>query len=353
MIDHFAKKYHCIAPDLPGHGKTIVKGSPTDYTMEAFAGFFRRFLGTLGVLQSSLIGYSMGGRLALFLAVHFPTLWETVILESVSPGLRTEKERLERQKKDAKIAGKLENEPLDKFLKYWYQQPLFDTIKKNKNFPLLFLKRLENDPYSLANSLRMMGLGKQPSLWKAGARMEIPILLLTGEFDRKFCNILKEAHSTFLHSGIPPLIDAVYTKASITILILDNSSIAMTGFQPTPASGKGSLGEPAPAVDIAEICLSCGASSVITVDPYDTVSTLNALKHSANIKGVSIVISRRPCALKSEKAPPFRITSSCTSCGECLKLACPSLHKDPFRIDSTCTGCGICAQACPRGAIKR
>lgn len=208
VIDHFAKKFHCIAPDLPGHGKTIVKKSPADYTMESFAGVFRRFLSTLGVLQSSLIGYSMGGRLALFLAVHFPTLWESVILESVSPGLRTEKERLERQKKDEKIAGKLENESLDKFLKYWYQQPLFESIKKNKNFPSLFSKRLKNDPHLLATSLRMMGLGKQPSLWKAGERMEIPILLLTGEFDRKFCNILKEAHSAFPHSDFQIIANA-------------------------------------------------------------------------------------------------------------------------------------------------
>ena len=89
---------------------------------------------------------------------------------------------------------------MDDFLSFWYQQPLFDSIKKNKKFPLLLSKRLENNPHLLAQSLRMMGLGKQPSLWKGGEKINFPILLLTGEFDRKFCNILKDTHLAFPHS---------------------------------------------------------------------------------------------------------------------------------------------------------
>ena len=202
VIDHFAKKYFCIAIDLPAHGKTSVKFSQADYSMEAFSDVFCRFINDIGISKPVLIGYSMGGRLILFLLVHYPKIWKAAVLESASPGLRTAKEREERRKKDAKIARKLETETYDKFLTDWYRQPLFQSLKNNKKFPKLFLQRLENNPHLLAISLRMMGLGAQPSLWKAGQRIDTPILLLTGEFDRKFRNILSDTHAVYPRSEL-------------------------------------------------------------------------------------------------------------------------------------------------------
>jgi 2-succinyl-6-hydroxy-2,4-cyclohexadiene-1-carboxylate synthase len=101
-----------------------------------------------------------------------------------------EKQRVERQTKDGKLIRKLEKGNLKSFLEDWYQQPLFKTIKKAKSFKSIMMQRLDNDPEELIKSLRMMGVGVQPSLWKACASIHIPVLLLTGEFDRKFSNII-------------------------------------------------------------------------------------------------------------------------------------------------------------------
>lgn len=195
IIEILSSDYYCLALDLPGHGKTRVHGSISDYSMESFAGHFTRFIKNEGILGASLVGYSMGGRFALFLSASVKNLWSAAVLESTTPGLRKEKQRVERQTKDNKIARRLEKEALKDFLTDWYQQPLFKTLQKNKNFNLIVKQRLNNDPQELARALRMMGVGVQPSLWKACTTINIPILLLAGEFDRKFCNIIKDMKS--------------------------------------------------------------------------------------------------------------------------------------------------------------
>jgi 2-succinyl-6-hydroxy-2,4-cyclohexadiene-1-carboxylate synthase len=191
-VKKLSEKFYCIAPDLPGHGETNVKGTATDYTMESFARVFSLFIKSSGISKSSLLGYSMGGRFALFLAVSLPNLWQSLILESASPGLRTERERAERQKKDQKIATQIEQKNFEQFLHIWYGQPLFKTLQKSKKYTFLLKERKSNRPNELVFSLKMMGIGVQPSLWKALPAINIPILLLAGEFDRKFCNIMKE-----------------------------------------------------------------------------------------------------------------------------------------------------------------
>ncbi|MEN2985231.1 MAG: thiamine pyrophosphate-dependent enzyme [Thermodesulfovibrionaceae bacterium] len=103
--------------------------------------------------------------------------------------------------------------------------------------------------------------------------------------------------STFIHSGITALINAVYNKANILICILDNSSVAMTGHQPTPATGITAKGEATKKLNLAELCKACGADSVEVVDPYDKNSTLRAIKKGLENPGVNVVISQRPCIL--------------------------------------------------------
>ncbi|MCX7913417.1 MAG: thiamine pyrophosphate-dependent enzyme [Thermodesulfovibrionales bacterium] len=107
--------------------------------------------------------------------------------------------------------------------------------------------------------------------------------------------------STFLHAGIPALISAVYNKANILVAILDNSSVAMTGHQPTPLTGITAKGEEGGKVSLEEICKACGAASVTVVDPLDHETTEAVLKEKLDSEGVNVVIARRPCIHVAKK----------------------------------------------------
>jgi indolepyruvate ferredoxin oxidoreductase alpha subunit len=170
--------------------------------------------------------------------------------------------------------------------------------------------------------------------------------------------------STFLHSGIPPLIDAVYNKADITVLLLDNHVTGMTGGQDHPGTGRTLRGEETHRVDYVEICRAAGVQWVKTVDSYDLGTFYRTLREAIEYKGVSVVISDRPCVLDpiKIKGPPLEVRSQgCTACQACMNLACPSItwsdelydghHK--VKIDgATCIGCTLCAQVCPTDCIQ-
>lgn len=107
--------------------------------------------------------------------------------------------------------------------------------------------------------------------------------------------------STFIHTGIPALINAVYNKSNILVCILDNSSVAMTGHQPTPALGLTARGEETKAIDLSQICKACGVDSVDVVDPYDKEKTYEAIKTALESPGVRVIIAKRPCILMAKK----------------------------------------------------
>lgn len=184
--------FHCLKIDLPGHGKTQVLNDDC-YTMAKTAEGLINLLDELKIKQCFLVGYSMGGRLALYLTLHFPQYFYKVILESASPGLSTEEERLERVKRDEQIARKLERsfvkDDFKEFLNNWYSQPIFGNIKNHPQFKSMIENRLQNNPIELAKSLRLMGTGVQPSLWEKLAENKVPLLLLMGEKDKKFVDI--------------------------------------------------------------------------------------------------------------------------------------------------------------------
>jgi indolepyruvate ferredoxin oxidoreductase alpha subunit len=107
--------------------------------------------------------------------------------------------------------------------------------------------------------------------------------------------------STFIHSGIPALINAVYNRANILVLILDNSSVAMTGNQPTPLTGVTAKGEEGGKVYLEELCRACGVNSVEVTDPYDVKKTEALLKEKLDAEGVNVVISRRHCVFVARR----------------------------------------------------
>lgn len=180
----------CLAVDLPGHGQTIVQ-EDSDYQMPNVAQALINLLVELNIKQCILVGYSMGGRIALYLAIHFPQYFPGVILESASPGLSSQLERDRRRAKDFKLAEQLDSSDFDfaDFLQQWYGNPLFASLGKHPHYPQAIARRLCNDPNQLAKSLRLIGLGTQPTLWKSLAEIQIPLLLIVGELDAKFVRI--------------------------------------------------------------------------------------------------------------------------------------------------------------------
>ncbi|MEG4587669.1 2-succinyl-6-hydroxy-2,4-cyclohexadiene-1-carboxylate synthase [Microcoleus sp. MOSTC5] len=195
IISLLSKNYCCLAVDLPGHGETRVIGDESCYNMPNTAQALIQLLDDLQIDKCLLFGYSMGGRLALYMTLHFPERFEKVVLESASPGLKTEKERSHRLQADLHLAQKLENSNIKDFLLNWYDRPLFKSLKNSPNFDKLIETRLANNPLELAKSLRNMGTGNQPSLWEKLAQNQIPILLLAGEYDDKFTTINTEMAS--------------------------------------------------------------------------------------------------------------------------------------------------------------
>jgi indolepyruvate ferredoxin oxidoreductase alpha subunit len=173
------------------------------------------------------------------------------------------------------------------------------------------------------------------------------------EFSKNTVAVLGD--STFIHSGITALVDAVYNRENITVLILDNRITGMTGHQQNPASGKDIHGEPAPAVNLEKLCESCGVEHVRVVDPFDLKATEKALREETARDGVSVIIARRPCALLEKTVTPPYVIDGCKNCGACLKLSCPALERRADRViinPALCNGCGMCAQVCPFGAIR-
>lgn len=178
--------------DLPGHGETQVLNDEC-YTITSTAAAIIQLLDKLKIDQCYLIGYSMGGRLALYLTLHFPHRFIKVILESASPGLVTETARLARIKSDTQIARKLSRimnkDDFYDFLNNWYQQPIFGDIKNHPQYQSMISSRLANHPLNLVKSLQFMGTGSQPCLWELLTKNTIPLLLLVGEKDEKFIDI--------------------------------------------------------------------------------------------------------------------------------------------------------------------
>lgn len=188
-ISFLGDRFCCLTIDLPGHGYTKVYGQDSCYSMAQTARALIELLEELEIEQCFLVGYSMGGRLALYLIIYFPQYFFKAILESASPGLATAKEREQRIKQDLNLAAELESVNLAIFLERWYRNPLFISLRKHPHFSQVYQKRIDNNPLQLAKSLRNLSTGIQPSLWQELIQNTVPTLLIVGGLDRKFMNI--------------------------------------------------------------------------------------------------------------------------------------------------------------------
>jgi 2-succinyl-6-hydroxy-2,4-cyclohexadiene-1-carboxylate synthase len=179
----------CIAVDLPGHGSSL--GFPPDaYTTEGAARAVIDTLDRLEVERTSIAGYSMGGRLALYLSLRCPERCSGLFLESASPGLESEQEQASRRAADEAKAKRLESGDFDAFLLDWYRQPLFAPLARDEGLLRQTIEaRRRNDPVELARSLRGMGAGNQPSLWGELKGLAVPALVVAGGLDEKYARI--------------------------------------------------------------------------------------------------------------------------------------------------------------------
>ncbi len=176
--------------------------------------------------------------------------------------------------------------------------------------------------------------------------------------DRKVISFIGD--STFFHSGIPGLINAIFNNHNLTLVILDNGITAMTGHQPHPGvdmsllnlSGYGRL-------NIENVVKGLGVPFVTKIKPYKVKKSIEAIREAVRFKGVSVVISEEMCVLYAKslglaKGKPFRVTEKCKNHRDCLSIACPAffIWEGMVNIDlNLCTGCAVCAQICPENAI--
>lgn len=211
FINDWSHSFKLILVDLIGHGKTEHPEVVNRYTMENVVRDIKEILLTLNINRAHLLGYSMGGRVALSFSILYPENVLSLILESSSPGLEVEEERQNRKNSDNQLAERITQVGIAEFVDYWAKIPLFSTQEQrlpDARKQAIRQERLENSSQGLANSLRGMGTGVQPSWWSRLAHFQKSVLLLVGEDDQKFCAIGNKMHDLLPNSKILIINDA-------------------------------------------------------------------------------------------------------------------------------------------------
>lgn len=162
--------------------------------------------------------------------------------------------------------------------------------------------------------------------------------------------------STFFASAITGMVNAIYNQANMTLIVLDNSTTAMTGHQPHPGTGKTMMGQVVDKVNIVETLHGIGVKTVETVNPLHLKEAIACVKRVATQEGVKAIIFKSPCAVLIKSNKPAEIDENkCIQCKKCIRtLGCPGivLQNGKVQIEQAlCTGCGVCAQVCPVSAI--
>lgn len=162
--------------------------------------------------------------------------------------------------------------------------------------------------------------------------------------------------STFFASAITGMVNAVYNQANMTLVVLDNSTTAMTGHQPHPGTGKTMMGQVVDKVSIEDTLHGIGVKTVETVNPLHLQEAIDCVKRVAVQDGVKAIIFKSPCAVLIKSGKPAQIEESkCIQCKKCIRtLGCPAIMLQDGKVQieqALCTGCGLCAQVCPTAAI--
>ena len=191
LIPAFARHFLTVAIDLLGHGRSDSPSDPRRYRIDRAAGDTLAVLDQLGLTRAAVLGYSMGGRLALFLAAHAPDRINALILESAAPGILDPAERRARAVRDRALADSIERDGITAFVDRWERLPLFATQSRlaAAERAALRTQRLAQCPRGLANSLRGMGQGEQPPLFEDLPALSMPVLVVVGAMDTAYCRL--------------------------------------------------------------------------------------------------------------------------------------------------------------------
>ncbi|HEK9100630.1 2-succinyl-6-hydroxy-2,4-cyclohexadiene-1-carboxylate synthase [Bacillus pfraonensis] len=202
FISSWSQQFQVILVDLVGHGKTESPEEMTHYDIQNVALQMTTLLDHLHIEKAHILGYSMGGRLAITMACLYSERVKSLLLENCTAGLEMEADREARRIKDEQLADRIEFEGIELFVNFWENIPLFATQKKlpNDMKEAVRKERLANIPRGLANSLRGMGTGVQPSWWNQLERLKMPVLLMNGEYDQKFFQILASMKKCIPHA---------------------------------------------------------------------------------------------------------------------------------------------------------
>jgi len=225
FFSQLEKYFRVIAIDMPGHGNSTID---MPITMETFCHHLFTLLEKENCTNIHLLGYSMGGRSALSFAMMHESMVKTLLLESASPGLKTEKERKLRRDQDSQLAEKLLTSSIEDFVNKWEQIPLFASQKSLPKSVQQKIRRerLLQEPEGLSNSLKYMGTGIQPSWWKPLNHLNTKVLLVVGELDEKFVQINRQMHELLPHSRLEVVKEAghaihVEQEAKFVKLVID------------------------------------------------------------------------------------------------------------------------------------
>jgi 2-succinyl-6-hydroxy-2,4-cyclohexadiene-1-carboxylate synthase len=202
-----------IAPDLIGHGDSAQPTDASRYTLDWCARDLTALLDMLAIDRVSLLGYSMGGRVALHFALSAPERINLLILESATPGIEDPVERARRAQSDDALADRISSVGVPAFVAEWEQQPLL-ALQSHVSPSVLqrqHVLRLRNDSNGLANSLRGMGTGQQQPLWSRLAELTLPVELIVGQADQRYCAIAQRMQTLLPNSDLAVIPAAGHT----------------------------------------------------------------------------------------------------------------------------------------------
>lgn len=191
LAELWASQFFCLMPDLPGHGRNthLPLAQPLDF--DRVVQGLLTFLQHLQLDRVSLVGYSLGGRIALYAATRFPQKIKALVLESCQAGLTGESKRRDRAEADDRLADLLLTQGMESFVEQWYNLDLFGSLKRQPHLLAeIKEKRKRNDPYWMAKIIKELSPGQQPSLWNKLGSLPMPALLMAGELDAKYTELV-------------------------------------------------------------------------------------------------------------------------------------------------------------------
>jgi 2-succinyl-6-hydroxy-2,4-cyclohexadiene-1-carboxylate synthase len=189
IVTFLEHDFDILTIDLPGHGQSV--NIDSNYSFENVARAIVKILKQENISTCTLLGYSMGGRIALYTTLKYPDRFSQLILESCSPGIQSDEERTSRQQFEQNMIKKLEQFCMADFINDWYSMSLFDSLRAHPHYNEMIKRRVHNEASALIHSITNLGAGAMPSLWNDLARLDVPIHFVYGELDKKYKSIAR------------------------------------------------------------------------------------------------------------------------------------------------------------------